>query len=171
MNYEKFKSIMIEDIPLDKLPEEQLLNKMKEKPERFLSDFQLQDDSSRFMKILVTSSTIRLGRAFEKIIKAYFEKNKYTNMEEEAKFKLNSKKHEIDILVSKNNDILVIEQKIRDDHDKGKKENILKDLKLKWNYIKNKNNTKNVKGILYFVDPILQVNKNHYEKKLQNIRI
>jgi len=75
----------------------------------------------------------------------------------------------IDQLIQKDNQILFIEQKIRDDHDSSKKREQIANFEKKLEAISNQYAENEIKGFFYFIDPSLVKNKNFYVNELAKL--
>jgi hypothetical protein len=165
MNYEKFCSILNKHIFEGEKKE--LLEKISEKPERFMGFFRPTKPTGKILQHILQSHEIRMGDAFEEIIEEILKSIGY---------KILSK-----IIVNENNQILsldqyftdgrkyfFIEQKLRDDHDSSKKRGQMSNFEAKLEALY-KEHSSNLVGIMYFIDPDLSKNKNYYLEEFKKL--
>ena len=128
LDYEKFKKIFDEKIFAKSKPD--LLKKVAEYPDRYVGLFRPTKPEAKLLQNLLQSNEIRFGDAFEVAIKQYFINEGWQPLPQ----KITSKEGDaldIDQLLIKDDKVLFIEQKVRDDHDQPK--NVVRLVTLKRN--------------------------------------
>ena len=118
LEYEVFKNIFDEKIFAKSKPD--LLKKVAEYPDRYVGLFRPTKPEAKLLQNLLQSNEIRFGDAFEVAIKQYFINEGWQPLPQ----KITSKEGDaldIDQLLIKDDKVLFIEQKVRDDHDSTKK--------------------------------------------------
>ena len=142
----------------------ELLEKLYKKPERFIGIFRPTKPKGKVLQHLLTSQEIKFGNAMEHIITEYLRikgveilPNKYQST--------TGKKLDVDICFKFNNEIFVVELKIRDDHDTSKKVGQAQNFEQKIDTVLSKYNDENsLIGVFYFVDPSLTKNAKYYRE-------
>ena len=115
------------------------------------------------------SNEIRFGDAFEVAIKQYFINAGWQPLPQ----KITSKEGDaldIDQLLMKDNKVLFIEQKVRDDHDSTKKRGQISNFEKKLEALVDIYGDKVAWGFFYFIDPSLVKNRNFYQPELQKLQ-
>ena len=156
MTDEKFKEIM--DSFFNCSIEEYLHSILKDFS-RFSSNFQLLSIENKLKSHYLTSLNIKYGYALEAVFKEYL-------MEKGAIF-LNRdivEGKDCDQIFIFNGKYVLIEQKVRDDHDSSKKVGQVENYLEKKKYLIE--NFSNVKSCCWFIDSEFHKNKKYYEDKL-----
>lgn len=156
-----YNSIVYKDV-LKKL----ILN-LELNPNRFISKFTGLSIENKIRKFLMQSIEIKVGMATEEILKILFEAKGYKL--EEKSIIVNGKRTEIDLLFKKRNKFILIELKMRDDHDSTKQQVMIQDFNNKIKYL-NDIHGKNLKAILYFVDDGIKRNKKFYLTEIDKLQ-
>jgi len=166
MNYEKFCSILNKHIFEGEKKE--LLEKISEKPERFIGLFRPTKPTGKILQHILQSHEIRMGDAFEEIIEEILKSIGYKIL---PKIIVNEKgkKLLLDQYFTDGKKYFFIEQKLRDDHDSSKKRGQISNFKAKLKALYKKHSS-NLVGIMYFIDPDLSKNRNYYLKKFKKLR-
>jgi hypothetical protein len=148
-----------------------LFEKVSKYPDRYVGIFRPTRPKAKLLQNLLQSSEIRFGDAFEKIIEEYFSLNNYEILDKKLSIIEKGKKRylSIDQFVRKDNQIIFIEQKVRDDHDSSKKRGQVENFEAKLNAIIEKYGDENLTAYFYFIDPSLVKNKNYYEVQLKQL--
>ncbi len=165
LNYEEIKSIFNKKIFENS--KQDLIVKLAEYPQRYISIFRPTKPYTKLIQNITQSHEIRFGDAFEILIENIFIKNGYKLLEKNIK--KDDKKKSIDQLFEKNNQIIFIEQKIRDDHDSSKKVGQISNFEDKIYLLIDKYPNKNIKAYFYFIDPTFKKNKNFYLNEIKNL--
>ena len=165
MEFENFKQILNKQI-FDK-SKRSLLENIAKHPERFTGLFRPAKPNSNIILHLLQSNNIKFGNAIEKIFEQYFIEAGYTIIDGRITF--NDTYIDIDLLVIKDKTIIMIEQKVRDDHDSTKRKANLIAFTEKIDAIQNKYKDHQFKCLLYFVDPSFTRNKSFYKPQIEQI--
>ncbi len=166
--YEEFKTIFDEKIFAKSKSD--LLKKVADYPDRYVGLFRPTKPHAKLIQNLLQSNEIRFGDAFEVVIEKYLESEGWSVLPKSIKLVENEALN-IDQLLGRNNEIIFIEQKVRDDHDSAKKRGQVNNFEKKIEALVALYPSQTVKGFFYFIDPSLVKNKNFYEAemlKLQN---
>jgi hypothetical protein len=139
-------------------------------PQRFTGIFRYTSPRAKLLQYLLQSREIRFGNAWEQIVEHVIVKE--FGWEKQEK-KLSENLY-CDFLGKKSDTFLMIEQKIRDDHDSTKKRGQIANFEHKVKYMflqksKNKDTSRFI-FILYFIDPYLQKNRRYYEGRIKEMR-
>lgn len=119
MNYERFVATLNHHI--FQLEREKLLRKLVNEPERFLGLFRPSKPKGKLFQHLLQAREIGFGDALEEIVAGWLEHYGYQRLDN--RIRVNGETMECDhYALSPNQDFgLLIEQKVRDDHDSSKK--------------------------------------------------
>ncbi len=166
LNYEEMKKIFNQKIFENSKAD--LIKKLASSPERYIGLFRPTKPKTKLIQNITQSHEIKFGDAFETLIQKIFENYEYTTLEKKLPFK--SKYKAIDQLFEKEDKIIFIEQKIRDDHDSSKKSGQISNFEDKINVLLNKYPENQIKAYFYFIDPDFKKNKNFYEKEIENLK-
>jgi len=166
MDYSKFCTILNKHIFEGEKKE--LLKQLAYSPERFIGLFRPSKPGTKVLQYLLQSHEIRFGDALEELIEEILKdlgysilNKKITTTEGEQLF--------LDQFFTDGEKYYFIEQKIRDDHDSTKKRGQMANFEAKLEKLFSVYNNKLV-GIMYFIDPDLEKNKNFYMKELKSLR-
>ena len=143
-----------------------LINTLATNPKRFISPFSPIKSEEEIRTFLGHSSKIKVGNAYEIILKMLFESIGCELIEK--KFSVNNKTKIIDQLFKHYDSFIFIEQKMNDDHDSTKKEAIIKDFEEKIKHLIEKYGL-NIRAYLYFVTDAVK-NKNYYSAEIIKLR-
>jgi putative uncharacterized protein 1351 (fragment) len=167
LDYEKFKKIFDEKIFAKSKPD--LLKKVAEYPDRYVGLFRPTKPEAKLLQNLLQSNEIRFGDAFEVAIKQYFINEGWQPLPQ----KITSKEGDaldIDQLLIKDDKVLFIEQKVRDDHDSTKKRGQISNFEKKLEALVDIYGDRVTWGFFYFIDPSLVKNRNFYQPELQKLQ-
>ncbi len=166
MDYNKFKQILNKKIFEES--KKDLIKKIANSTERYIGLFRPTKPKAKIIKNLTQSNEIKFGDAFEILIEEYLKENDFEILNK--KFDFEHDQLNLDQHFKKNDKIFFVEQKIRDDHDSTKKIGQTDNFEKKLNLLLDKNNEKDLIGIIYFIDPDLSKNKNYYQKRLDEMK-
>jgi hypothetical protein len=166
MNYEKFCSILNKHIFEGEKKE--LLEKISEKPERFIGLFRPTKPTGKILQHILQSHEIRMGDAFEEIIEEILKFIGYKILPKIIKNE-NNQILSLDQYFTDGEKYFFIEQKLRDDHDSSKKRGQMFNFEAKLEALFKKHSS-NLVGIMYFIDPDLSKNKNYYLEEFKKLR-
>ncbi len=167
MNYEQFIAILNRHIFQSE--REKLLRKLVKEPERFLGLFRPSKPRGKLFQHLLQAREIGFGDALEEIIAKWLEH--YGCQRLGDRIKVNGETMECDhYVLTPNHFALLIEQKVRDDHDSSKargqwRNNFVPKVRALWL----KHGDKLI-AVTYFVDPTFRKNYNLYEREAQQLR-
>jgi hypothetical protein len=166
MQYNNFKEVFNRAI-FDRSKSD-LLEKIANNPDRYLGIFRPSKPKAKIIQNLLQSHEIRFGDALEEIIEKYFNENGYKTIKKKFIDKDQKQLH-VDQFVKKDSKILFIEQKVRDDHDSSKKRGQIQNFEKKLDIIIKEFGSKDLSGIIYFVDNALCKNKKYYKEELKKL--
>lgn len=165
MDFQKFSSILNRHIfEGDK---KDLLSKIANYPERYIGLFRPTKPKAKIFQNLLQSHEIRFGDALETIIEEILRDLGYEVLEKNLKTTDNDTLR-IDQLFTDGKRVYFIEQKVRDDHDSTKKRGQIENFERKLTNLYNIYGDQ-IEGIMYFIDPSLNKNKNYYSQKLSEL--
>ena len=167
ISFKKFIDIVTAKIKHDKDLYMSLLDKLIKYPARYTGYFRLSNPKTKLIQNATQSREINFGDVMEMVITKYIAELGYVNKEkviEVGDEKLYTDQFFCDI----NENVYIIEQKIRDDHDSTKKrgqfENFLKKIKAyREKYPENK-----IYASMWFIDAEFgNKNSNYYKEKME----
>lgn len=167
LEYEAFKDIFDEKIFAKSKPD--LLKKVAEYPDRYVGLFRPTKPEAKLLQNMLQSNEIGFGDAFEAAIKHYFINEGWQPLPQ----KITSKEGDaldIDQLLIKDDKVLFIEQKVREDHDSTKKRGQISNFEKKLEALVDIYGDKVMWGFFYFIDPSLVKNRNFYQPELQKLQ-
>ena len=127
---------------------------------RFTTSFQFYSFEDKLKQYYFTSNNVRFGNALEEIVRVFLEKNGAQFLERRNEVE----KHDCDQIFKYMDKIVLIEQKIRDDHDSSKKIGQLENFQIKKEELKKK--YEKVYCTSWFIDDCLTKNKSFYAASL-----
>lgn len=148
-----------------------LIKKIVAHPARYTGLFRPTLPQTKIMQNLLQSHEIRFGDAFEALIGAYIAEEGFTSMKKSVRDDA-GKILKFDQIFHNKEDLLFVEQKIRDDHDSSKKEGQIANFEKKINAaigIKSDTNYGSVYGYFYFIDGDFEKNKKYYTKEIDKL--
>lgn len=163
MDYEKFAAILNRHVFGGTL--EELLKRLVEHPERFVGLFRPSTVSEKILQNLIQAREIKFGDAIEEIVRQILLDAGYQEMESP----------QLDLAydhLCRTPDgqcVVLIEQKVRDDHDSSKRVGQFQNFERKIEAIINAYPEAPVHAIMYFVDPEFRKNRNFYLQQMQRI--
>lgn len=148
-----------------------LLNKIVQYPDRYVGLFRPTKPRTKLVQNITQSHEIKFGDALETIFKVYFERLGYEILNERlnANETEDGKVYDIDQLMKKNNIIILIEQKVRDDHDSTKKVGQFQNFEAKYYEVSRKYKGIKIIPIMWFIDPSLEKNKRYYLSQMDKM--
>ena len=143
-----------------------LLTNIAESPERFIGPFRPTKPKAKILQNLLQSHEIRFGDAIEELLRAIISDIGYSVLP--GIFRNSAGEDlSIDQYFTNGEMYYFIEQKIRDDHDSTKKRGQIRNFEYKLEILNNIHQGGLV-GIMYFIDPYLEKNKNFYLNELSS---
>ena len=128
---------------------------------RIVTDYQIFSPKEKMQQYYLTSMGIKLGQALEELFSVLL-------IEAGADFSINRREavegYDCDQIFRFNNKIVLIEQKIRDDHDSAKKRGQVDNYKHKKEELFS--NEEEVYSCMWFIDPLFYKNKKYYVEEL-----
>jgi len=165
MNYEKFCTILNKHIFEGERKE--LLQKIADRPERFIGLFRPTKPGAKILQHLLQSHEIRFGDAIEELIEEILREFGYKTLSKTILNK-DGESLSIDQHFTDGKMYCFIEQKVRDDHDSTKKRGQISNFETKLETLQKKYGS-NLFGIMYFIDPDLSKNKVYYTQELKRL--
>ena len=141
-----------------------LINKVASNPDRYIGIFRPTSPELKLIQNITQSHEISFGDFIEDIITNYLGKY-YTNLPKRANYQ--GEEILFDQLFEYNNKIIMIEQKMRDDHDSTKKRGQFENFLKKVSYLKETYPDKNIEAGMWFVDQSLVKNRKYYLQKIE----
>jgi len=146
-----------------------LMKKIIDNPYRYVGKFRLTNFRTKLIQNITQSREIQFGDFLELIFSNYFEKTgRYINMQKRI-IKHDGEELRIDQLFKDivTDDIHLLEQKVRDDHDSTKKVGQFNNFVDKIKEIRSTFPRNNLYAGMWFIDDGLQKNKNYYLNKMK----
>ncbi|UJG41680.1 MAG: restriction endonuclease [Candidatus Heimdallarchaeum aukensis] len=163
--YEVFKRILTKTIFQN--AKISLLEKVAKYPSRYTGLFRPTKPKLKLIQNITQSNEILFGDAFEIIINEYLNRLGFSPIKKNYSY--NGNDLMFDQIVGKENTIIYIEQKIRDDHDSTKKRGQIENFEKKGELLLKLYPDFKITGIMYFIDPNLKKNRRYYMQELQRI--
>ncbi len=167
LEYAQFKQIFDDKIFAKSKPD--LLKKVADYPDRYVGLFRPTRAEAKLLQNLLYSNEIRFGDAFELAIRQYFITEGWHPLPRTL-ISQDGSVLNVDQLFMKNDQILFIEQKVRDDHDSTKKRGQINNFEKKLESLVYQYGDKVAWGFFYFIDPSLVKNKTFYTNQLQSMQ-
>lgn len=164
MKYDKFTGIL--NAAIFTGSKAKLLESIARDPQRFIGLFRPTTPRVKLQQNILQSREIRMGDALEKIVRCYLQENGCMILG--GDIQIAGKRKNIDLHFRQGDDVFVIEQKVRDDHDSTKKSGQIRDFLSKLENSISENGAKRTRGGIFFVDPSLSKNKGYYRQELAN---
>ncbi|MBR8463561.1 restriction endonuclease [Campylobacter sp. faydin G-24] len=165
MTYLEFSERLNERIFGDDLNYEILLTVL-ENPKRYIGLFRATNAKTKLIQNITQSLEIKFGDFMEDIFTLYIEEMGYKNLDKHINF--NEENLNLDQLFTDNNEIYMIEQKVRDDHDSTKKRGQYLNFITKIEAVKAKYPDKFINAGMWFCDDSLTKNKKYYTEQIKN---
>jgi len=166
LDYEHIKSVFNKKIFENSRKD--LIEKLSKYPSRYVGLFRPTKPFTKIIQNITQSHEIKFGDAFEILIRLCFEETGYTSLNRTLKLK-NGDSVNFDQLFSKDNSIVFIEQKLRDDHDSTKKRGQIENFEKKLNYLIEMGYD-NIRSYIYFIDDSLNKNQKYYLEQIEKLR-
>lgn len=164
MDYENFSDVLNKAVFSDS--KVRLLRSIANSPNIYIGLFRPTKPAVKIAQNISQSHEIKFGYAFENLIRQYLSDSGCKMLPNNLT--IDGEQKELDIHFRKDNEIFVVEQKIRDNHDSTKKKGQIDDFEKKLLFV-SKNEKQKIHGILFFVDPGMSDNKPFYERELKRI--
>lgn len=160
--YDDFSARLNEKLKNDQEFYNELLVTIINNPARYVGLFRLSSAKTKLLQNVTQSREIKLGDFLEDIITEYISKLGYTNMEKSIPNPVTGTKLEPDQLFSKNNTIVMIEQKIRDDHDSTKRIGQYDNFEAKYRLLQLRYPERTIRAVMWFIDDTFTKNRSYY---------
>lgn len=161
ITYNEFRQILNSTINENMLYD--LLVTIIKYPQRYTGLFRISNPHDKLIQNLTQSREIKFGYFMEKLIRKYIERIGLNNLDPNLGINSNNDSLMADQLFQFNNNIVLIEQKIRDDHDSSKKRGQFNNFVEKINVLSKQYGQDNVVAIMWFIDDTTKKNKKYYE--------
>ena len=164
MDYEEFKRIMNKNIFQSE--RQDLLRALVRNPERFVGLFRPSTPESKIFQNIFQAREIKFGDAMEEVIGLLLQECGYLPQNKRITEDLECDHY---FLHPDGRHALLIEQKVRDDHDSTKRRGQWSNFETKVKVLFQKHE-KNLTAVFYFVDPSLHKNRAFYSGKVVSLR-
>lgn len=131
---------------------------------RFTGLFRSSSAKVKVIQHLTQSREIKFGGFLEQIIEEYLEKVGYHK--ENNRLLWDEEVLQADYVLTRDKDIFMIEQKVRDDHDSTKRVGQFENFHKKALSVKRTYENYQPSALMYFVDPGLRKNEKYYENRI-----
>lgn len=150
-----------------------LVQSLVEHPERFTGPFRPSTQVEKLLQHILQSREILFGDAIEEVFAAVLEASGYWRQNRILWGELGNgkrRKLECDLLfmTPDKERVLLVEQKLRDDHDSTKRRGQISNFREKVGFIR-QNYQEPHCALMHFVDPALRKNKTFYSNELHNM--
>lgn len=166
LRYDKIKEIL--NSTLFEKGTRDLIKSLATNPDRFVGLFRYTSAEAKLMQFIFQSREIKFGNALERIVQhIVFDLFGWSSLERKIDEDLYC-----DHLGRKGSILLLIEQKVRDDHDSSKKRGQVLNFERKIERLlirQSDFHTEKIWGIFYFIDPSLTKNKNYYQAEVRRM--
>ncbi|AZZ65727.1 restriction endonuclease [Metamycoplasma phocicerebrale] len=166
LKYEEFCDLIIHFIDEGQDFYLNLLKKMIDNPSRFLGHFRLTTLNEKIIQNVSQSKEIKFGAFIESIVSKYIEKIGGKILKQHLGKNEKQEDFWVDNLFLFNDELFLLEMKIRDDHDSSKKRGQYSNFRGKVELAKKNYNNLKINAIMWFVDPLLIKNKKYYLSKM-----
>lgn len=146
-----------------------LLEKIIKDPSRYTGVFRLSNAKTKIVQNVTQSNEIKFGDFMEEIVTEYIGLHGYINLKKRLRSEDGTDLN-VDQLFENSENIFLVEQKIRDDHDSTKKVGQFANFLRKIDFIK-KHSKKKLIAIMWFIDEAKRKNKNFYIKEIEANKI
>ncbi|MER3500657.1 MAG: hypothetical protein IMHGJWDQ_001602 [Candidatus Fervidibacter sp.] len=163
MDYEAFSRILSRHLFQE--TRRDLLEKLVSQPERFVGLFRPTRPKSKIFQHILQASEIKFGEALEEIVGQLLEERGYIPQDKRIGKGLKCDHY---FLFPDCNRALLIEQKVRDDHDSTKRQGQWKNFAEKVEVLVARHKGELV-AVMYFVDPSLKKNRAFYERQIADL--
>jgi len=150
---------------------ERVLEALAKSPQRFTGIFRPSTPREKLIQYVIQSRGIKFGDAFEEVISEILSRSRYSalpkTLKAEGKGKL-----ACDLLFKSPDrlSILLVEQKMRDDHDSAKRDGQFQNFERKVKAVCNQYSGFKLHAIMYFVDPEQEKNKSYYTSECNKLK-
>lgn len=167
MKYNDFKNLLNSTLFEDSYKD--LFRKIAESPDRYIGIFRPTKPKTKLIQNITQSHEIRFGDALENIFGKYFELINLIRHDRKIKYK--NKDYDIDQIFSYKKVLIMIEQKVRDDHDSTKKQGQFQNFENKYTALSEQYTEYEIIPIMWFIDDSLKKNKKYYKEQMSKMAI
>ena len=139
-------------------------------PSRYAGIFRLSNAETKLLQNITQSREIKLGDFMEQIVTDYLGIVGYNNFPKSLIAGEKKNRLSADQLFANKNQLYLIEQKIRDDHDSTKKRGQFENFDKKIAYLQNEYHGCELNAAIWFIDDSLTKNKNYYLQMIEGAR-
>lgn len=166
MTYEEFVGKLNEKIKSDNDFCYELLVTVIKNPNRYTGIFRLSNAKTKLVQNVTQSREIKFGDFMEDIVTEYIGRIGYKNLNKSIGNDENGDALSADQVFTDGENIYLIEQKIRDDHDSTKKRGQYQNFRKKYSLLKRLNSYNHrVNASMWFIDDSLVKNKKYYTEE------
>lgn len=165
MSYDEFAESFAQSIKSDAELIFDLLKSVIRYPTRYTGVFRVSNAETKLIQNVTQSNEIKFGDFMERIITEYISRMGYSNMDKNIGCGRSGDRYSADQIFSLNDNVFLIEQKIRDDHDSTKKRGQFNNFVNKYELLQEKYPSKNVVASMWFIDDTFTKNKKYYHEE------
>lgn len=167
LSYEYFKKKLEDKIVSGEDFYVQLLQTVIDNPNRYTGIFRVTNAKTKLVQNVTQSHEIKFGDFMEDIVTDYIALLGYTNLQKNIGADDNGDVLNTDqLFLDKSNNLYLVEQKIRDDHDSTKKRGQFQNFIKKVELLKKKHPDKKLIAVMWFIDDGLTKNKKYYANEM-----
>lgn len=171
MDYRIFVDKLNQKIKSNDDFEYELLETVIKNPNRYTGIFRLSNAKTKLVQNVTQSREIKFGDFMEDVVTDYIAEMGYKNLDKSIGNDENGDALSADQVFMSENDVYLIEQKIRDDHDSTKKRGQYANFKKKYTLLKRRYPNYNVSATMWFIDDSLVKNKRYYMEEANAERL
>lgn len=161
MDYSQFEAILNQHVFGRTL--EELLRRLIKHPERFVGLFRPSTPHEKILQNLIQAREIKFGDAMEEVIGTILTSSDFASLESPSP----ELKYDHLYFTPDMQSIIVIEQKVRDDHDSTKRRGQFSNFKQKVEAVLQAYPEQELQAIMYFLDPEFKKNRNFYIEQMK----
>lgn len=167
MQYSNFKKMLKKEVFGEDL-NYQILKTVIENPQRYIGIFRVTSAKTKLIQNITQSCEIKFGDFIENILTEYLSDMGYKNLNKDLGKDEDGNSLSADQVFQHGKNVVLIEQKIRDDHDSTKKRGQYANFVKKIKKLKKMYPTVKIHGIMWFSDDLLKKNKKYYQEEIEN---
>lgn len=167
MEYYEFKNMLKNEVFGNDL-NYQILKTVIENPQRYIGIFRVTSAKTKLIQNITQSCEIKFGDFIENILTYYIAEMGFENLNKALGEDEEGNQLSADQVFRSDNRVILIEQKVRDDHDSTKKRGQYTNFIKKIKKLKILYPTCIIYAIMWFSDDLLQKNKKYYFEQIQN---
>lgn len=167
MQYSNFKKMLKKEVFGEDL-NYQILKTVIENPQRYIGIFRVTSAKTKLIQNITQSCEIKFGDFIENILTEYIADMGYENLDKNLGKDEEGNELSADQVFKNGRNVVLIEQKIRDDHDSTKKRGQYANFVKKIKKLKKIYPSCKIHGIMWFSDDLLKKNKRYYQEEIEN---